>query len=227
MTKDVIYVFLLWSGTTSNREGNMGLREFFLWQLEHEAAISRAVIERIPEGRNRWKPHAGGMELGQLATLVASTQGMVALLVNRRVLNLEDQANACSLAAPQSTSEEWSQLLRTGLDRSRRALEETTEEHLLGMVRFRQDGQVVNEGPRYAMIAEAAFTQQAQHRGQLAVYLGMLEAESQATPVKDCASFAVRTSIESVRLKLNSGAEFDTCPPPAPLLPDGARQRSY
>jgi hypothetical protein len=204
----------------------MGLREFFLWQLEHEAAISRAVIERIPKGRNRWKPHAGGMELGQLATLVASTQGMVALLVNRRVLNLEDHANACSLAAPQSTPEEWSQLLRTGLDRSRRALEETTEEHLLGMVRFRQDGQVVNEGPRYAMIADAAFAQHAQHRGQLAVYLGMLEAESRTTPVKDCASFEVRTSIESVRLKLNSGAQFNTCSPPTPPLPDGARQSS-
>ncbi len=30
----------------------MGLREFFLWQLEHEAATSRKVIERVPEGRN-------------------------------------------------------------------------------------------------------------------------------------------------------------------------------
>ena len=29
----------------------MGLREFFLWQLEHEAATSRKVIERVPEGK--------------------------------------------------------------------------------------------------------------------------------------------------------------------------------
>ena len=36
----------------------MGLREFFLWQLEHEADTSRKVIERVPEGQNSWKPHA-------------------------------------------------------------------------------------------------------------------------------------------------------------------------
>ena len=118
------------------------------------------------------------MELGYLATLVASMQGMVALLVNRRVLNLEDSTNLCSTAAPQGTPAEWCQLHATGLTRSRQALEETNEEHLLGMVRFRQNGQVVSEGPRYAMIAEAAFTQQAQQRGQLTIYLGMLEAEA-------------------------------------------------
>jgi hypothetical protein len=188
----------------------MGLREFFQWQLEHEAATSRAVIERIPEGRNRWKPHTGGMELGQLATLVASMQGMVALLVNRRVLNLEDSTNLCSTAAPQGTPAEWCQLHAAGLTRSRQALEETNEEHLLGMVRFRQNGQVVSEGPRYAMIAEAAFTQQAQQRGQLTIYLGMLEAEARvnryASMVQDSPSvkeaFHVRTSVE---LKLNAG----------------------
>jgi hypothetical protein len=53
----------------------MGLREFFLWQLEHEAAASRKVIERVPEGRNTWKPHARSMELGSLAALVASMLG--------------------------------------------------------------------------------------------------------------------------------------------------------
>lgn len=187
----------------------MGLREFFLWQLEQEAAASRAVIERIPEGRNRWKPHTGGMQLGQLATLVASTPGLVALMINRRVLDVGDEAGVCSTTAPQSTPTEWCELLVTGLDRSRRALEETTEEHLLGMVRFRQDGLVVSEGPRYAMIAEAAFTQQAQHRGQLTVYLGMLEAEARVShysaPAQESGSFKLHTSVEPLIFNRNSG----------------------
>ena len=59
----------------------MGLREFFLWQLEHEAAASRKVIERVPEGRNNWKPHARSMELGSLAALVAS------ILAERRIMS--------------------------------------------------------------------------------------------------------------------------------------------
>ncbi len=31
----------------------MGLREFFLWQLEHEVETSRKVIERVPEGQQQ------------------------------------------------------------------------------------------------------------------------------------------------------------------------------
>ena len=38
-----------------------GLGEFFLWQLEHEVETSRKVIERVPEGRNSWKPHERSM----------------------------------------------------------------------------------------------------------------------------------------------------------------------
>ena len=68
----------------------MGLREFFLWQLEHEAATSRKVIERVPEGRNSWKPHRRSMELGYLAALVASIPGWVEVMINRRELNLSD-----------------------------------------------------------------------------------------------------------------------------------------
>jgi hypothetical protein len=140
--------------------------------LEHEAATSRGVIERVPEGCNHWKPHPGGLELGQLAGLVASMPGWVALMVNRRVLHLPDWASA----TPRATAVELSRLLTAGLAKSRRALEETTEDDLVCMVRICRDGQVVSEGPRYAMIADAALTQQAQHRGQLTVYLGMLEA---------------------------------------------------
>jgi hypothetical protein len=68
----------------------MGLREFFLWQLEHEAATSRKVIERVPEGRNSWKPHARSMELGHLAALVASMPGWIEVMINRKELDFSD-----------------------------------------------------------------------------------------------------------------------------------------
>ena len=72
----------------------MGLKEFFLWQLEHEAGTSRKVIERVPEGQNSWKPHDRSMELGYLAALVASMPGWIEFMVNRKELDLSDPANA-------------------------------------------------------------------------------------------------------------------------------------
>ena len=153
----------------------MGLKEFFLWQLEHETATSRKVIERVPEGRNSWKPHERSMELGYLAALVASMPGWIEFMVKRRELNLSDPANEVMRTKPVNTRAELCQMLATGLEKSRKALEETTEDHLLGMWRFRMNDRVVSEGPRYAMISDGAMTHLAHHRGQLTVYLRLLD----------------------------------------------------
>jgi uncharacterized damage-inducible protein DinB len=154
----------------------MGLKEFFLWQLEHEVETSRKVIERVPEGRNSWKPHERSMELGYLAALVASMPGWVEFMINRRELDLSDPANDVMRTKPVRTRAELCHMLAMGLSKSRKALQDTTEDHLLGMWRFRMDGQVVSEGPRYAMIADGAITHLAHHRGQLTVYLRLLKA---------------------------------------------------
>ena len=132
----------------------MGLREFFLWQLEHEAATSRKVIERVPEGCNSWKPHERSMELGYLAALVASMPGWIEVMINRRELNLLAPENEVMKTKAVNTRAELCQMLAEGLAKSRKALEETTEDHLLGMWRFRMNDRVVSEGPRYAMISD-------------------------------------------------------------------------
>src|SRR5688572_27458736 len=41
-------------------------------ELSQEAAITRRVLERVPEDKLAWKPHAKSMSLGQLALHVAS-----------------------------------------------------------------------------------------------------------------------------------------------------------
>ena len=103
----------------------MGLREFFLWQLEHEVATSRKVIERVPEGRNSWKPHERSMELGYLAALVASMPGWIEFMVNRRELNLSDPANDVMRTKPVRTRAELCHMLAMGLARSRKARSRT------------------------------------------------------------------------------------------------------
>lgn len=35
----------------------MQLKDMFLAQLDREIAATRRTIERVPEGRNDWKPH--------------------------------------------------------------------------------------------------------------------------------------------------------------------------
>ena len=47
----------------------MKLTELFLAELERELPATRRVLERVPEGRNDWKPHEKSMAMGHLAAL--------------------------------------------------------------------------------------------------------------------------------------------------------------
>jgi hypothetical protein len=53
----------------------MKITELLLDELDREAVGIRKTLERVPEGRNDWKPHEKSMPLGYLATIVATIRG--------------------------------------------------------------------------------------------------------------------------------------------------------
>lgn len=152
----------------------MLLKKFFLEQLEREATASRKVIERLPEGQNTWKPHERSMELGYLASLVATMPGWPAFMIERDELDLNDGAFRTKNI---ENRDELLRLLDEGVAESRKALENTTEQHMMSCWRLKAGEQVLTEGPRYSMIADGALAHLAHHRGQLTVYLRLNEAK--------------------------------------------------
>ena len=154
----------------------MDLKKFFLEQLEIEAASARKTIERVPEGHNSYKPHERSMEFGYLASLVASMPGWVAMIVEQDVTDI-DGADAGFRTRAIPSRADLLRVLDEGLAKSRRALQNTTEEHLMKPWRLKMGGQTLTEGPRYSQIREGALSHLAHHRGQLTVYLRMLEAK--------------------------------------------------
>jgi uncharacterized damage-inducible protein DinB len=153
------------------------LKRFFLEQLEREATASRKAVERVPEGQNTWKPHERSMELGMLAALTATMPAWPALMIERDELDLNDPSSANFRTKPMNTRAELLQALDEGLAKSRAALEATTEAHLHTPWQLKMGDQIMTEGPRYTMIADGALSHLAHHRGQLTVYLRLLEAK--------------------------------------------------
>jgi uncharacterized damage-inducible protein DinB len=154
----------------------MELKNFYLGQLNREAEATRKAIERVPEGRNDWKPHEKSMPLGHLAALVASMPGWVALMIETDELNLDDPSSQALRAKPVATREELLKQLEEGVTKSRKALEQTTEAHLMKPWRFIAGGKVLNNQPRHEMLTDSMFAHLAHHRGQLTVYLRLNEA---------------------------------------------------
>jgi uncharacterized damage-inducible protein DinB len=154
----------------------MKMTDFFLAQLEREAASSRLALQRVPEGHNGWKPHEKSMALGYLASLVATMPGWIAMMVNQDELDLRAAGSEKFKPMDWHSRTELIAALDASVAEARAALQSTTDDHLLTRRRFMVGEHVASENPRYVMIADAVFSHLAHHRGQLTVYLRLNEA---------------------------------------------------
>jgi len=149
----------------------MKLTELFLDQLAKEADPTRRILERVPEGRNDWKPHAKSMHLGYLAAHIATLPAWIAMTIDSDHLEFQSPEAQQFMPRPVSTPAELVQLLDASVAQARESLSRTNEDHLMNPWQFRYGGRVVSEAPRYAMIRDTVFSHLAHHRAQLGVYL--------------------------------------------------------
>ena len=154
----------------------MLMTELFLGELEREAAATRRVLERVPEGRNDYKPHPRSMPLGRLATLVATMPGWVAMTVTQDELDLSPPGGAGYKPPDLRTARELLEALDANVAKAREALAATTDEHLMTPWKLKVAGQLVSEQPRHIVLRDSVFNHLAHHRGQLTVYLRLNDA---------------------------------------------------
>ena len=153
----------------------MNLAQFFAEQLGREAVRTRAALERVPDGNGEWKPHHKSMTLLRLAGLVAAMPSWFALIVNQDALELSPPAGQGQYKQP--TVSELVATLDASVRDGRMALEGTTDEYLLTTNwKLLVKGHVVMDQPRHVVVFET-FNHLAHHRGQLTVYLRLLDRE--------------------------------------------------
>ena len=151
----------------------MKMTDWFLAELESEAAKTRRVLEQVPEGRRDWKPHDKSMEFGYLSELCATIFMWVAMTITRDELDIAPKDGSSMRPTPMNTSAE----LLAGLDRAvesaREALRGTTDAFLETPWRLLVGGQTVMQQPRHEVIRDTLL-HSAHHRGQMTVYLRLL-----------------------------------------------------
>jgi uncharacterized damage-inducible protein DinB len=152
------------------------LTELFLGELDREGPLTRRALEAVPEGRDDWKPHAKSMPLGRLAGLVAMMPSWLTMIVEKDELDVVPAPGTKSPYAKElKTQKELVAELESGIAGARKALESTTEEHLMKPWQLKAGGKVVQERPRHVMLRDA-INHLAHHRGQLTVYLRLNDA---------------------------------------------------
>ena len=169
----------------------MKVTEWFLAELDSEAAKSKRALEQVPTGKRDWKPHDRSMPFGYLCELVAMIPSWVGMAITLDELDIAPKDGPKYKPQPMNTSTELVAGLDKAVAQARDALQKTTDEYLRTPWRLLAGGQVVMELPRETVIRDT-FLHSAHHRGQLTVYLRLLDAKVPALygPSADDRQFA-------------------------------------
>jgi uncharacterized damage-inducible protein DinB len=141
-----------------------------LAELEQEARTTSRVLERIPQEHLSWKPHPKSMSLGQLALHVATVPGNVAELA---AIDTTPEPPAF-VQAEAATAAELLPALRESVARAKRALGGFDDVKMGAMWRLQHDGRDILAMPRVAFVRAIMLNHWYHHRGQLLVYLRLL-----------------------------------------------------
>jgi uncharacterized damage-inducible protein DinB len=141
-------------------------------ELRQEAATTKRVLERVPADKLTWKPHPKSMSLGQLALHVATIPGGIAKIaqadefdVSTANFNFPPPNNTAEILAALESSVQGAEAYLSGLDNSAA----TRTWHM------KRGDKEIFAMPRIAMLRMIMLSHWYHHRGQLSVYLRMLD----------------------------------------------------
>lgn len=146
----------------------MGINDAFLGELEHEAATSRKLLERIPESTWDFKPHEKSMDMKRLASHVAEMWGWTKNTLDHPELDFA--AGTYQPFQPSST-----QNLLDFHDKmvaeAKEVLSRTSDETMMEPWSLRNGEEVYFTMPKVQVLRSMVFNHIIHHRGQLSVYL--------------------------------------------------------
>jgi len=148
----------------------MAINTGMLMELQHEAANTRKMLERVPLEKATWKPHEKSRALANLALHVAQNYSWVERIMNNDDFDMA-KPNAFPTHEPPKTSKELLDMFDNNVATATKALEKANDETLMKGWKFRAGDQVFIDLPKAAAIRSMAFNHHIHHRGQLSVYL--------------------------------------------------------
>lgn len=141
-------------------------------ELKHEAVSTRKMLERIPGEQFQYKPHEKSMPLVGLARHIADMIGWADMTINHDELDFEKRdftpkefSDASELVAY------FDENLSNALD----ILNSVPNETLMQPWRLRSGENIFFEMPKAAVVRSMLMNHVIHHRGQLAVYLRLLD----------------------------------------------------
>lgn len=153
----------------------MAIAESILPEFDHETGTTRALMERVPEDKAAWKPHPRSMSLGQLAMHIANLPRWTFYTLERT----EFDTNPLDGVRPTGPAYESATILLQTYDanvsEARALIARTTDGQFMVQWTLKSGGKSMFSMPRVAVLRSFVLNHAVHHRGQLSVYLRLLD----------------------------------------------------
>ena len=147
----------------------MAIVDALLQELEQEAETTKRILERVPQAHLGWKPHEKSMSLGQLALHIATVPGGVAQAAAQPSMQrpLFEQPAATHVS-------ELIPTLEKSIKQAKTALGGMDDAAMAATWKVFDGTRELMSMPRVAFLRAIMLNHWYHHRGQLGVYLRLL-----------------------------------------------------
>jgi uncharacterized damage-inducible protein DinB len=141
----------------------------YLRELESEARASRECLEQVPMDQPDWKPHEKSMPLGYLAMMVAEIPKWITYTIENGEIDFGTFEHSKI-----ETTDQLVSAFDENMANVRKALNSLTDADLKDTFSLKNKGQLLFSSPKDESMSQS-INHLVHHRGQLTVYLKMLD----------------------------------------------------
>src|SRR5258707_742760 len=147
----------------------MTIAELLLPEFDQEMASTRRVLERVPEDKFAWKPHAKSFSMGDLASHIVNMIQWTVDTMEKPEFDL-DSVTPEEMNKAAKTRVELLAWFDAHVPAARKALQKTDPEYFTPWS-LKKGAQALFTMPRYNCVRSFVINHIVHHRAQLTVYL--------------------------------------------------------
>ena len=155
----------------------MALRDALLPELDQELATTRAVLAAVPEAKTSFRPHKKSWTLGELSLHVANVLTWLPITLRSTELDLSPPGGPSFVPPTFESARATLEAFEGNARAARAALAAATDAELAVPWTLKRGGQPLFTLPRSACLRSFVMNHLIHHRGQLTVYLRLMDAK--------------------------------------------------
>ena len=148
----------------------MSIATNMLPEFDHEMKTTRSLLERVPDAKADWKPHAKSMSMGQLAIHLPGLVSWIPAIITATELDVMGPV-AKAMHVTWTSNAETLAAFDRGVAKGRAMLAEVDDQSMMQPWTLKAGSHELFTMPRVGVLRTMVWNHIIHHRGQLSVYL--------------------------------------------------------